>query len=400
MSKWRGVAGALAACALSCSAEAPLEAIGFKAQPIVGGEPSGADQDGVVLLRAVLDGMGETLCSASLVAPNLIMTARHCVSYKTEGTFACSVRGELIDNPTGGGRVGLHLPATSLEVYAGKTPRISPLARGQRVLSTLSPTACDNDLAFVVLDTALDLPIVPLRIGRPAQLHEPVMLVGFGLSEDEQIIDYKTQPRLQKPNLEVVGVGPDSIDDGVTTVPPRVLYLQGPSGCIGDSGGPLLAESSGAAIGVYSLQRGGSCLASAVRHSFVHVPPFQTLIDEAFAASGGEPVLEPEPTAEMGEAGSGGAASGAPNGASGEGSTSSGATGDLGGAAGETAREPEPKPAKSSGCSLSLPRGGAADALPSACLLALGVIARCVRRRRERHRSSLRAALRKVASRS
>jgi hypothetical protein len=382
--------------ALGCSSVTPDEVSGSRAQPIIEGEPSTADQDGAVLLRAVLDDSSEILCSASLVAPNLIMTARHCVSYTTEGEFSCSVRGELIDNPTGGGRVGLHFPAASLEVYSGKPPRKSPLARGQRVISTLSPTSCENDLAFVVLDSALDLPVLPIRLGRSAQPHEPVLLVGFGLTEHEQVIDYKTQPRLQKRDLEVVAVGPDSIDDGVTTVPPRVLFLQGPSGCIGDSGGPLLAESSGAVIGVYSLQFGGSCLASAVRSYLVHVPPFQPLIDEAFAASGGEPVLEPEPTAEMGEAGSGGAASGAPNGAAtGNSSTPNGATGGLGGAGGDSAREPEPiqKPTKSSGCSLSLSRYGAADALPSGCLLTLGVIAGCGRRRRERHRGSLAAAL-------
>jgi hypothetical protein len=401
MTKWHGVV-AVAVCALSCSAEDPGEVSASRAEPIVGGERSGAEQDGVVLLRAVVDGRGETLCSASLVAPNLIMTARHCVSYTTEGAFFCSVRGELLENPTGGGRIGLHVPAASLEVYGGGTPRKLPLARGLRVLSTLSPTACDNDLAFVVLDTSLDLPVVPMRIGEPAQLHELVVLVGFGITDNQQFIPYETQPRLQKRGLEVTGVGPDSIDDGVTTVPPRVLLLEGPSGCIGDSGGPLLAESSGAVLGVYSLLHGGSCSAPAVRHNFVHVPPFRALIDEAFAASGGEPLLEPEPTSEMGEAGSGGAASGAPNGASGEGSTSSGATGALGGAAGETAREPEPKPkpAKSSGCSLSLPPAGAANALLSACLLTVGVVARRGRRRRGRLRASLRAALRKVASRS
>lgn len=394
MTKWHGLL-AVALCSLGCGAEGPRE-VSAAREPIVGGERSGAEQDGVVLLRAVLDGTGEILCSASLVAPNLIMTARHCVSYKTEGDFFCSVRGELIENPTGGGRVGLHVPAASLEVYGGGAPRTLPLARGLRVLSTLSPTACENDLAFVVLDSSLDFPIVPMRIGEPAQLHEPVVLVGFGITENQQAIDYETQPRLQKRGLAVMAVGPDSIDDGVTTVPPRVLVLQGPSGCVGDSGGPLLAESSGAVIGVYSLLLGGSCSATGVRHHLVHVPPFRALIDEAFAASGGAPVLEREPTAEMGEAGSGGAVSGAPNAAaSGDSSTPTGATGGLGGAAGETAREPEskPKPAKSSGCSLSSPRGGPADALPSACLLMLGASARRGRARRGRHRASRGVAL-------
>ena len=390
MNRWYGFAGALALCGLGCSPEAPTEVSGSRAQAIIDGERSGAEQDGVVLLRAVLDDPSEILCTASLVAPNLIMTARHCVSYTTEGEFACSVRGELIENPTGGGRVGLHLPATSLEIYSGKTPRESPLARGQRVISTLSQTSCENDLAFVVLDTALDLPIVPIRLGRSAQVHERATLVGFGLTEDERVIDYQTQPRLQKRDLEVVGVGPDSIDDGVTTVPPRVLFLQGPSGCIGDSGGPLLAQPSGAVIGIYSLQLGGSCSVSGVRHYLVHVPPFRELIDDAFSASGGEPLLEPTPAA--GGAMSVGGASGASDGTGGNDNSELGpAAGGVGGAAGEVAQEPEatPQAAESSGCSVPAAHAGRADAWRLVALLALGALARrrnlagrgCLRRR-------------------
>jgi len=387
------VASVLGLCALSCGAVEPGEAIGSQAEPIIAGEPSGAEQDGVVLLRTVLEDNSELLCSASLVGPNLIMTARHCVAYLTDGPFSCSPSGELIDNPSGGGRLGLDRPAASLEIYGGRTPRRSPLAHGLQVISTLPPTICENDLAFVVLDTALDLPLVPLRLGRPAELHEPAVLVGYGTSQNAQLINYKTQARQQKRGLEVAGVGPDSIDDGVTTVPPRTLFLDGPSGCIGDSGGPLLAESSGAVLGIYSLQRGSLCSAPHVRSQLVHVPPFQTLIDQAFAAAGCEPVPEPTPEA-GGEAEGAGAASGAPNAAAGnESSSLSGATGGVGGAAGETAPEPEPKPksktAKSSGCSLSSPRRDA-DAAPSFFLLALGAIALRGRRRRLRQPSSAR----------
>ena len=375
------VVSVLGLCALSCGAAEPGEASGSQAEPIIAGEPSGSEQDGVVLLRAVLEDKSELLCTASLVGPNLILTARHCVAYLTDGQFSCSTRGELIDNPTGGGRLGLDLPAESLEIYAGKTPRKAPVARGLQVISTLPPTLCQNDLAFVVLDTALDLPLVPLRLGRPAEPHEAALLVGYGTSETTQLIDYKTQARQQKRGLEVAGVGPDSLDDGVTTVPPRTLFVEGPSGCIGDSGGPLLAESSGAVLGVYSLQRGSSCSAPTVRSQLVHVPPFQILIDEAFAAAGCEPV--PEPPAEAGGAGG---ASGAANDAAGyQSSTPGGASSSLGGAS-ETTPEPEPKPKtdKRSGCSLSASRGGTADAAPSFLLLTLGAVARHGSRRRRR----------------
>ena len=380
MTGWRALAAGV--LAVGCGSGASIEPSDAQAQPIVAGEPSGAEHDGVVLLRAVMADESEALCSASLVGPNLIMTARHCVAYMSEGPFSCSTRGELIDNPTGGGRLGRDLPAENLEIYSGKTPRRVPLARGAQVISTLPPTLCQNDIAFVVLDTSLDLPVVPLRLGRPAEPNELAVLVGYGTSVNDQLISYKTQLRQEKHGLKVAAVGPDSIDDGVTTAPPRALILEGPSGCIGDSGGPLLAESSGAALGVYSLQRGNSCSAPNVRNQLVHVPPFQTLIGEAFAAAGCEPVVEADPTEPQGTGGAGAA----PNaGAGNESSEPSPTSGGAGGAAGEVVLEPEvtPKASDGSGCGVVSAPGVGASGIGA--VLALGALVRrrqCAGRRR------------------
>lgn len=207
-------------------------------------------------------------------------------------------------------------------------------------------------------------------------LHEPSVLVGFGLTGDQTGIDYRTQPRLQKRDLDITGLGPDSLAVGVTTVPPRALIMKGASGCIGDSGGPLLAQSTGAVLGVYSLQVGESCVAPDVRHQMVHVPPFVTLIDEAFAAAGCLPTPEPEfePTAAAGATGSAGAgADGDSNGAGGNPSE-----------AGAPSAEPErdPKPKADTNCAFTrLPAVSlsAFDAL--ALLLGVGVVQRRSRRR-------------------
>ncbi|HWZ87894.1 MAG TPA: trypsin-like serine protease, partial [Polyangiaceae bacterium] len=289
----------LVCCALcQCCASSPRDpGLSVLRSSIVGGEPSpaGSVEDAVLLLRTMVDGQ-EVLCSASLVAPNLALTARHCVAHLEDGVFDCSVKGELFDNPTGAGRLGLDLPADTLEFYGGALPRTKPLAHGLTVVSTLSETICVNDIAFVVLDRAVALPVVPLRLHGRAALGEAVTLVGYGLtSDDQQTIVVSTQPRMQKTGLSIAGVGPDSLDQGVTTVPPRALILDGPCGCVGDSGGPLLAASSHALLGVYSLLDGVSCSDAQVRHQLVHVPAFQALTQQAFAQAGAEPVPEPEP---------------------------------------------------------------------------------------------------------
>jgi hypothetical protein len=285
-------------CGVGCGVAVPREQLSVERVAIVNGEASvpGGSEDAVLLLRTMVDG-AELLCSASLVAKNLVLTARHCVAHLVQGPFNCTVQGELIDNPTGAGRLGAHLPAAGVEFYGGSTPRSAPLAHGTQVISTLSQTICLNDIAFVVLDTPLDLPVLPFRLGASARKGELTTLVGYG-SEDTMgaFIDFRTQERRRKSGLSIAGVGPDSVDDGVTTVPPRTIVLEGPSGCVGDSGGPLLAEKTMAVLGVYSLLDGKDCTDPAVRHELVHVPVFRVLIEEAFRAAGAEPTLEPRPS--------------------------------------------------------------------------------------------------------
>lgn len=382
----------------ACSEQASLERTLIERGAVVEGEPSEAGiEDAVLLLRTEVD-RRELICSASLVAPNLALTARHCVSHLVEGLFSCTVHGELIDDQdAGAGRLGLHLPAEDIEFFGGPAPRDEPLARGQRVLSTLSETICQNDIAFVVLDRALELPVLPLRLAGRARIGELSILVGYGLDEtqnESQPFDVETQGRTRKADLPIRDVGPDSNDDVVTTAPPRTIVLEGPSGCVGDSGGPLIAEETKAVLGVYSLLGAESCLARDARHLYTHVPPFQALIDQAFLAAGGEPIPEPTDDPGEGSAGAGGAGSdgsaGAPGadpgGAGGSGGSAGEEPGGSAGAAG-AGSEPEVRRARkaSSGCAFSM----APDA--PAKRIAFGVAllgAACAVRRRVQRRPS------------
>lgn len=314
---------------------------------VVGGEPSDSSQDGVLLLRGTLENASELVCTASLVAPNLVLTARHCVAYLSEGLFSCDSRGNLVPSDAEGGRLGLHLEPEVLTLYAGETPRRAPLARALKIFSTLSPTICTNDIAFVLLDRELDLPLLPMRLDAPALPGELGVLVGYGASGDELAVDYVSQPRLQRRNLRIAAVGPGSVSDGVATTPPRSLLLRGPSGCMGDSGGPLLSQESGAVIGVYSLQAGESCSAANAGQLLVQIFPFTQLVADAFEAAGAEPVPEPQLTASGGEGGQ------APMP---EIPTEAG----VGGTPDVAEPTPQPTPPQSSGCSAAPPRGAPA----------------------------------------
>ena len=102
---------------------------------IIDGEisPPGPE-DAVLLLRSTTPESGERLCGASLVAANLVVTARHCVAYINEGPFQCTLRGEIVEGAPGAGRMGVDLDPAGLEFYT-REERSEPAAE-QRTQDT------------------------------------------------------------------------------------------------------------------------------------------------------------------------------------------------------------------------------------------------------------------------
>ncbi len=299
-------------CACSGSpAEAPTER---GTQAVVNGRasPAGTREDAIVLLRTSLAD-GELVCSGVLVADNLVMTARHCVARGTPGPFVCSPDGELLDDGSGAGALGLDVPADSVEVFTGDGDERRLVATGAIVVSSLTTTVCVDDIAFVVLDRNAELPALPLRIGRSAGVGEAVTLTGYGLDETMNFgTPVSDLARHTRDNLEIEYVGPLDTADA-TTIPPRSLVVTGDAGCVGDSGGPLYATGSGAVLGVYSMFAGDTCTSTAGLNFFAHVPIHVSLIADAFDAAGTEPIAEDDgasPDAGAGGVGAGGAPAG------------------------------------------------------------------------------------------
>ncbi|MBS2012109.1 MAG: S1 family peptidase [Deltaproteobacteria bacterium] len=278
---------ALSLFASGCAAEAQAanESAAVVSQAIVGGSTSTAQHDAVVQLTVAADDGKTRTCSGTLVAKNLVLTARHCV-----GDVSASL-------------VVRDYAATTISIYAGvdAPARIAsgeaPAAVGKELVvpdgNTLLP-----DVAFVVLDAAVDAPIAPVRLSGGAAKGERLTVVGFGLDESN------TAPsaRKQREGVEVTTLGPakTSVNDLA-----QGEFALGEAACFGDSGGPALSASTRAVVGVASRVSNGvaandkqdvtRCIGA--EDVYTSLDGVKDVVTKAFAAAGAQPTLEPVATA-------------------------------------------------------------------------------------------------------
>jgi|GEM_PF-2893826 len=299
-------------------------------QEIVGGEWSGPDDDAVLKLESAnAEGIINN-CTATLVAPNLIITARHCVAnFSSALRFTCDADGNLSAGP--GGQTGTLNDATKVSVKSGATPTPRAVAKGLQIFAAQTSTICRNDFALVLLDRALDqpptsLPILPIRLYSGVEPREPIRILGYGAVRSGA--DSGSGTRHTRSGIPVSKVGSSIFRPVGDGVPPRTFTTDGPGGCYVDSGGPALSEHD-AVIGVFS-QFVGDCLSPTTVNYFTEVAPFRDdVILPAFKASGYEPWLEGN--SEPGLYGTGGGA-----GTGGESSTGGVASTAAGGSSGSS----------------------------------------------------------------
>lgn len=295
-------------------------------QRVVGGEPSDPKNDAVVLFES-----DSQACTATVVAPRMVVTARHCVGQYTEGQFTCTVDGNVSSSspriPANAGAIGPPDPPEELTVRIGVAPWADePAAIGEKVYVVPTDSICKNDIALVRLDRDVAPKPRTMRLTTPTYPGDLVTVVGYGMRD----IDFVG--RVERSGIPILKVGESLLYPEGSGAYDRTFSI-GKAVCPGDSGGPAIDDETGAILGVFSNIT-GDCMSTGARNYYTQLAPYADFIEEAFADSGFEVPYETEP----GPGAGGGAGETSTGGSPSDGSSSStggsGVSGSGGAAAG------------------------------------------------------------------
>lgn len=337
-----------------------------KTQRIYGGEVSTEETDAVVHLEAGPD--RDRYCSGTLVAPRLVLTARHCIAPYVEGDYQCSVDGDfssaLPRNPRDAGAVGLAYAPELVNVRYGQFPWDKEPVRAEKIYTVQTDTICRNDIAMVRLEQELPVPLRPMRLTEPTFPGEFVTVVGYGNTFTD------VPGRHERHDVEILAVGESPIYPQGRDAYDRTIRL-GQAACPGDSGGPILAET-GAVLGVFSIIV-NECNTAAAQNYYTQLAPYRTFIEAAFEDSGFEPLYESDSTSSD-STGSGGSAGEASD----SGGSSAGGSMAAGGSGGEATTGVYVIPGrrkKDDGCSVGIAGDESPEGRWAPLLLGLGLLA-------------------------
>jgi hypothetical protein len=236
-SAWCGVVLAGLA-SLACGNVEPLSR---EQAAVYGGVPAPAD----TAVVAVVNFSGGQ-CSGSLIAPNLVLTARHCVAATADKDVKVVCGQTPFEPPDSAGAIFV-VPLPSIS----EDPKDYLAVDAIRMPESLGDDLCGTDVALLRLHQPLkDVAPLEPRVDAAVVAGENYSAVGFGL--DESLADKPSGERKRLDGLEVACGDATCRGDDVRDN--EWIGSGGP--CQGDSGGPAL-DVDGKVIGVVSRGKTG-----------------------------------------------------------------------------------------------------------------------------------------------
>jgi V8-like Glu-specific endopeptidase len=230
-----------------------------QSQPIQGGTLDTTDSFAVGVCAGA-PGQCQLFCSGALIAPNLVMTARHCVNQPSSTSIDCAST-----------TFGAQYTATS-NYYITTNSSMNQSSIGwhkaKNIWVTTGSKVCGNDMALIELTTNVSLseaggqfvtPVVQYSMTDHTRYSTTVTAIGYGDTSATQQ-DPGTRYRLENVNLACIPGDPD-LDCGQQTQITANEFASGDGTCEGDSGSSAYEQKAfnkNAAVSFGVLSRGGS----------------------------------------------------------------------------------------------------------------------------------------------